>query len=168
MCIRDSALASLGRPYWGTQPYHYYLWRSYDRVAQRSESLLLELIAESIELEPRGELSLRGRRRMAELYGVEPSTVTLPLTEGEMLRLLELTQRGAPVSILEPLLDFLYWPENPCSLRAALYLRQLRNLPGLREMLEQRLRHIESSLDTAEESIYYRRAKERIEAILRM
>ncbi len=143
-----------GAPYRETQFYYYHLWKGLDDMGDVYRPLMKEALTASILVAPPSSRADEARRRLALLYGLEGEGGPAPLTELEMKRLGEFVMRGAPVEVLGPVLEFLEWPENPCTLQAGLVLREVRDVPGVRELMED---FLSGSGD---------RARERLESIL--
>jgi len=145
-----------GAPYRGTQIYYSFLWKAAKGMGRRYRTLCEEALTASIQAGPHSQQALEARRQLAVFYGVPDNAALLPLTAGEMEELAGFVVEGAPADILLPLAGFLEWPENRCSLHAALILRQLREVPGVRKLLREQVKQSNQ------------RGRERIEAILSM
>ncbi len=145
-----------GSPYRGTQLYYSYLWKAVHSLGSRYRVLCEDALNACIQAGPHSSQALEARRQLAVFYGIPDDTALLPLTAGEMEELAGFVLEGAPPRILLPLAGFLEWPENRCSLHASLILRRLREIPGVRKLLREKVKHSNQ------------RGKERIEAILSM
>lgn len=145
-----------GVPYRDTQIYYSFLWKAVNGMGSRYKALCEEALTACIQTGPHSRQALEARRQLALFYGVPDDADFLPLTAAEMEELAGFVIEGAPAGILLPMVGFLEWPENRCSLHASLILRQLREVPGVRKLLSE------------QESQSNLRGKERIEAILSM
>ncbi|MGC9311537.1 MAG: hypothetical protein ACP5IA_02510 [Sediminispirochaetaceae bacterium] len=145
-----------GAPYRGTQIYYSFLWKAANGMGSRYRALCEEALTVCIQTGPHSKQALEARRQLALLYGAPDDADLLPLTAAEMEELAGFVIEGAPAGILLPMVGFLEWPENRCSLHASLILRQLREVPGVRKLLSEQM------------SQSNQRGKERIEAILSM
>lgn len=145
-----------GAPYRGTQIYYSFLWKAASRMGSRYRALCEEALTACIQAGTHSKQALEARRQLAQFYGAPDEEDLLPLTAAEMEELAGFVVEGAPAGILLPMVGFLEWPENRCSLHASLILRRLREVPGVRKLLSEQM------------SQSNQRGKERIEAILSM
>lgn len=151
-----NAYREAGQSYYNTQLYYRFLWRAADRKGERYAPLLKEALNATILLDPSNDYAGEARRRLAEEYGIDKEAELLPLTETEMRELVQMVREGAPARLLDPMIGFLSWPENPCTLQAGVLLRQVRDMPGVRQLLQKR------------KSLGKPRSAERIKAILQL
>jgi len=144
-----------GWPYRETQFYYHHLWKGLDLMGGDYRPLMLETLNAGILTGPLHGRAREARVRLARAYGLEGLPGPLPMTEAEMKHLVDFVLQGAPVEILRPVLEFLEWPENPCTLRAELALRELRGIPAVQDYI------------TRYRGEAGERAEERIDSILR-
>lgn len=149
------AYLEAGRPYRKSQFYYFQLWKSIDGWGEKYEALLVETLKACIVTGPSTERALEARRRLAVAYGAADLPGPLPMTETEMKKLSDCVLQGAPAEILQPMLEFLEWPDNPGTLRAELILRGVRDVPEIRDFMEEFLNGAGP------------RAEERVRSILR-
>jgi hypothetical protein len=128
-----------GKPYRKSQFYYYQLWKIAETMGEKYQPLAGESLEACILTGPSTDRGREARGRLAEIYGLKGLPGPLPMTEAEMKGLADFVIQGAPAEILRPLLDFLEWPENPCTLEAELVLREVRELPAVRKLMTEQL-----------------------------